>query len=405
MSGHGDTAGASGPVSTLELFFDLVFVFALTQVTAAVAADLSGRGVLRGVLVVALLWWSWTCYAWLANLVRTEEGVVRLGVLAAMAAMFVLALTIPEAFDDAPGGLSGPVVLAACYVAFRALHLLLFFALSAGDAALRAQLRRFAPAMLGAGALLLAAAVTDGATRTALWAAAVAVDYLGTYLGGARGWRVRVDHFAERHGLIVIVALGESIVAIGVGVAQLPVSWPIVTAAVLGLALSAGLWWAYFDVAALRAEHALLEAPAHRRARLAQDAYSYLHLPLVTGVVLMALGLKKVLEQVGEAEHHAPGEPLEGWALAALVGGVVLYLLAHVAFERRSTGRLAGARLLAAALAAVLGPLGGALPALTVLAVLAALVVALAVVESARHAQERAHLHRVLRDRPATAHG
>src|SRR5690349_1444790 len=283
----------TGSVTPLELFFDLVFVFALTQVTATMAVQLSGVGLLRGLLVVALLWWSWTGYAWLANLVRADRGIARIGMFAAMAAMFVLALTIPEAFDDASGGLSGPVVVAVCYFAFRTLHLLLFYMLSRRDAGLRNQLLRFTPAMLGGTALLLAAAATDGTARIWLWVTALTVDYAGTYFGGARGWRVRsASHFAERHGLIVIIALGESIVAIGVGVARLPISWPIVVASTLGLALAGALWWAYFDVSSAAGEHALGTAAEDRRAGLARDAYSFLHLPLVAGIVLLALGLK-----------------------------------------------------------------------------------------------------------------
>ncbi|OJF11008.1 low temperature requirement protein LtrA [Couchioplanes caeruleus] len=380
----------AGSVTTLELFFDLVFVFALTQVTATMADDLTSYGLLRGLLVIALLWWSWTAYAWLANLVRADEGVARVGMFAAMAAMFVLALCIPEAFDDAPGGLSGPVVVAVCYFVFRALHLLLFYAWSADDPGLRAQLLRFTPAMLAGTALLLAAAGADGAAQTWLWVAALVADYVGTYLGGAHGWRVRSPgHFAERHGLIVIVALGESIVAIGVGVAELPISWPIVAASILGLALAGALWWAYFDVSALVAEHALAAAGEQRRAGLARDAYSFLHLPLVAGIVLLALGLKKVLQYVGDTGHHSLSDPLKGAALAALVGGVVLYLLAHVAFQLRTTGRLNPARLTVALLLVPLAWLGGALPALATLALLTAIVIALVTFESLRYASDR----------------
>lgn len=377
----------TGTVSPLELFFDLVFVFALTQVTATMAGQLSGTGLIRGLLLVALLWWSWTGYAWLANLVRADRGLARVGMFAAMAVMFVLALTIPEAFDDAPGGLSGPVVVAVCYFAFRALHLLLFFALSGGDAGLRGQLLRFTPAMLGGTALLLAAAATDGAARTWLWVAALVVDYAGTYFGGARGWRVRsAGHFAERHGLIVIVALGESIVAIGVGVARLPISWPIVVASTLGLALAGGLWWAYFGISADAGEHALGAVAEQRRAGLARDAYSFLHLPLVAGIVLLALGLKKTLEYVGDDQAHALTDPLKGIALAALVGGLVMHLLAQAAFRWRTTGRLDPVLPATALLIVPFGWLGAAMPALATLAAVTVVTVAAVAFETRRRA-------------------
>ena len=139
------------------------------------------------------------------------------------------------------------------------------------------------------------------------------VDYVGTALGGASGWRLPAPgHFSERHGLITIVALGESIVAIGVGVAELPISWPIVIASGLGLVLASAMWWAYFDVSALLGEHALANEPVETRPRLGRNAFSFAHLPLIVGIVLVALGLKKVLEYVGDTEHHTLLDPLKG---------------------------------------------------------------------------------------------
>ncbi|MFF3850829.1 low temperature requirement protein A [Streptomyces sp. NPDC002328] len=388
-----------GAVTPLELFFDLVFVFALTAVTAFMAADLTWHGMLRGMLIFGLLWWSWVCYSWVGNVTRADEGISRLGLFAAMAVMFVLALSIPESFDDLPGGLYGPVVVAVCYFLFRALHLVLFWIISAGDAGLRGQLLRFAPSMLVATILLLIAAATDGPTQTALWAAALAADYLGNYLGGARGWRLpSAGHFAERHGLILLIALGESIVAVGVGIAELPISMPIVAAAVLGLVLSAALWWSYFDVTALAAERAFAATPDADRPRLARDAYSYLHLPLVAGVVLLALGLKKVLAYVGDPAHHDLADPLKGVGLAALVGGVSLYLLGHVAFTWRVLG-VVNKRdaALAIALLSLLG-VGPHIPALATLAVLTAAMAALVAFETIHFAEDR---HRIRHEHQA----
>ncbi|HEX6843917.1 MAG TPA: low temperature requirement protein A, partial [Actinomycetota bacterium] len=269
-------------VTPIELFFDLVFVFSLTQVTALIANDLTLRGLLRGMLVLALLWWSWVGYSWLGNVMRADEGLGRVAMFSAMAAMFVLALCVPEAFDDLPGGLQGPVVLAFAYLAVRLLHLGIFWlaAREAGDRGLQRQLLRFAPSVMGSTVLLLVASQLDGRAQTLAFAAVLIVDYLGTILAGASGWRLNsAAHFAERHGLILIVALGESIVAIGVGVAQLPISAPIVVAGVLGLTVAGCLWWVYFDVLALVAERVLRRAEGEERARLARDSYSYLHLP------------------------------------------------------------------------------------------------------------------------------
>ena len=251
-------------VTQIELFFDLVFVFAITQVTALMADDLTARGVLRGLLVLSLLWWCWVGYAWLGNVVRADEGLGRVTMFAGMAAMFVMALSVPEAFVDNPdGGLSGPVVFAFAYLAVRLLHLTIFW-LAAGsnlDSGLQGQLIRFAPSVLGSTALLLVASQLEGRAQTLTWVAVIVVDLGGTLLAGASGWRLNsAAHFAERHGLIIIIALGESIVAIGQGVAREPISWPVIAASVLGLTVASCLWWAYFDVISLIAERVLRRA-------------------------------------------------------------------------------------------------------------------------------------------------
>jgi low temperature requirement protein LtrA len=384
---------ANQTVTPLELFFDLVFVFALTQVTALMADDLSPHGVLRGVLIVGLLWWSWIGYAWLCNLVRADEGHLRLVLLAAMGAGFVLALSIPEAFDDLPGGLPGPVVIAICYFVFRVVHLLLFWVVSTDDPGLRQQLIKFTPSMLGGTALLLLASQFHGSTQTLLWAAALAADYGGTFLGGSRGWRLRSPgHFAERFGLILIVALGESIVAIGVGVAKLPISWPIIVASGFGLLVSAGLWWAYFDMTSIYAEHEFANAPPERQVRLARDAYTYMHFPLIAGVVLLALGLKKVLEYVGDTAHHDLDDPLKGTGLYCLYGGVALYLLGQVGFKWLMAHIVSLLRLGTAAGLVIAAPLVRGVPALGQLAILAVVTTSLIAVETVRYAEKRREL-------------
>jgi low temperature requirement protein LtrA len=377
-------------VNPLELFFDLVFVFALTQVTAFMADNLGWHGLLRGVLIISLLWWAWTGYAWLANVASPDEPEIKLALLVAMSAMFVLALTIPEAFQDGPGGLDGPVVLALCYLLVRVCHFGMFMVIAQEDPGLRAQLLRFAPSVVGSTIVLLVASAFEGWLQTALWVLALVVDYVGTALGGASGWRLPAPgHFSERHGLITIVALGESIVAIGVGVAQLPISWPIVIASGLGLVLASAMWWAYFDVSALLGEHALANEPTETRARLGRNAFSFAHYPLVVGIVLVALGLKKVLEYVGDTKKHTLTEPLQGVALAALVGGVVVYLLAHVVFKRLTVHTWSSVRLATAGALLLAWPLLGKVPAMGQLAVVAALLLACLVVEAVVHAEDR----------------
>jgi low temperature requirement protein LtrA len=377
-------------VTPLELFFDLVFVFGLTQVTAFMADELSWHGIFRGVLVTMLLWWAWTAYAWLANVVSAEERPLKLAILAGMSAMFVLALCIPEAFDDAPGGLRGPVVLAVCYLVFRLMHLLMFLIISREDAGLRSQVFRFAPSVVASSVVLLVASQFEGWLQTGLWVLALVADYVGTALAGFSGWRLPAPgHFSERHGLIIIVALGESIVAIGVGVAQEPISWVIILASVLGLVLASAMWWAYFDVSALLGEHALASEPAETRARLARNAYSFAHLPLAVGILLVAFGLKEVLLYVSDSSHHSLTDPLPSVALAALVGGVIIYLLGHVIFKWLTVHTISIVRLAAAAALLLAIPLIAALPALAQLAVVAILVTCAVVVESVVFAESR----------------
>jgi low temperature requirement protein LtrA len=390
VHGRVEAMRESASATTLELFFDLVFVFALTQVTQYMADNLTGQGLLRGVLVLAVTWWCWVGYSWLSNVVKADEGTPRVAMFVAMLAMFLIALTIPEAFDDMPGGLNGPMVFALGYLLLRSVHVLLFLLVSGNDAALRRQVLRFTPTMIGGTALLLVASQTSGNTQTLLWFAAVAADYGGTLIIGAKGWRLNsAKHFAERHGLIVIVALGESIVAIGVGVAHMPISWPIIVAATFGLAVSGSLWWIYFDTSALLAEQALSRSRGEHRVSMARLAYTYLHMPLIVGIVLMALGLKKVLEYVGDTEHHTLSDKLYGVPLWAMYGGAAVYLLGHVAFAYRCYRHVKVQRLALAVVLVALVPLAATWPALLSLGALAVLLAALNAFEYLRFAEDR----------------
>jgi low temperature requirement protein LtrA len=314
-------AGREQRVTSLELFFDLVFVYAITQVTLLMSDDPTWQGVGRGLLVLAALWWAWTGYAWLTNTLEPEEGPVRAGMFGAMAAMLVVALAVPEAFG------ADAVLFGVAYLIVRLLHLLLYAIAGKRDPDLLGAVLRFMPSATLAPAIILAAGFFDGGAQAALWVVALAVDYLGALIGRGQGWRVSPAHFAERHGLIVIIALGESIVAIGVGAAGLSLTAGIVSAAALGIAVIVALWWAYFDVYAVLAQRQLSETSGAIRARLARDCYSYLHLPMIAGIVLFALGLKKTIEQVGD--------PLATVPAMALCGGLSLYFLTHVALRVR----------------------------------------------------------------------
>jgi low temperature requirement protein LtrA len=363
-------------VTPLELFFDLVFVFAITQVTSLLSHDPTWGGLLRGLLLLGTLWWAWSAYAWLTNTLDPEEGAIRLAVLAAVAAMLVVSLAAPGAF-----GADG-VIFGVAYLVVRALHLVLFaFAGRSDRDLLRAVLRIVPGAILGA-TLLVVAGFLKGSTQLALWGAAVAVNYLGALLGHMRGWRVSPEHFVERFGLIVIIALGESIVAIGVGAAGIPLDAGVIAAALLGITVAACLWWSYFDWVVFVAQARLAEARGARRAALARDAYSYLHLPMVAGIVLFAFGLKTTLPDVASSLPTVPA--------LGLVGGIALYLLAHVALRLRIGGGLGRGRPVASVLLLGLLPVAREVSALAALGIVAAVCGSLIGYEALRHREARA---------------
>jgi low temperature requirement protein LtrA len=362
-------------VTPLELFFDLVFVLAITQCTALMAAEPTWTGLAKGVLVLGVLWWSWVGYAWLTSVVDPEEGAVRIVMFVVMAALVVAALCVPDAFGDTA------LLFACAYGIVRFGQIALFLVASRDDPKLRQSILGLAGSTaLGVG-LLIAAAFTDGWAQGALWVVALVLDMGEPFLFGSEGWKLVPGHFAERHGLIIIIALGESIVAIGVG-ASGGVDTGVVTAATLGVAVAAALWWLYFDVVALVAERRLSRAPVGREQNeIARDSYSYLHFPMVAGIVLVALGMKKTLAEVGD--------PLDAVPATALLGGAAVYLLAHVAFRLRNLHTLNKQRLACAVLLLALIPVAVELPALATLAILAGVLTALISYEALRFAEAR----------------
>jgi low temperature requirement protein LtrA len=357
-------------VTPLELFFDLVFVYAITQVTALMTHDLSWSGLGRGLLVLAALWWAWTGYAWLTNTLEPEEGMVRAGMFTAMAAMLVAALATPQAFG------ADAVLFGVAFVLVRLVNLALYAIAGKRDPEFRHAVVRFAPTAAIGPLLILAAGFVGGDAQVALWVLAIVALYSGPLIDRGRGWHISPAHFAERYGLIVIIALGESIVAISFAASDIDLTAPVITAAVLGLAVIAALWWAYFDVFAVLGAGQLSDTTGVARARLARDNYSYLHLPMIAGIVLFALGL--------EIAIHEVEEPLAAVPAAALCGGLSLYFLTHVVMRlrlvqliRRTTSERPGwigpGRLVAAIGTLALIPLALAVPALGALALLAGL--------------------------------
>jgi low temperature requirement protein LtrA len=321
MSTVSDQSAAPARVSTLELFFDLVFVFTITQLTTVLANRPDARGVLQVALMLAVIWWMYAGYAWLTNAVAPDRASRRLLLLGGMCGYLVLALSIPQAFNGA--GLA----FGLGYMVVVSVHALLFS--RSTSATVMQAIRGLAPYNGVTGLLVLAGGIAGGTAQYVLWALAGLFEWITPQFTETEGFEIGPAHFVERHGLVVIVAIGESVVAVGIGAAGLPIDLPLVGVALLGLALSACLWWAYFGGDDEAAEQALAAAPVGRRPRMALNAFGYWHLPILLGIVGVAATLKKA---TGHASDTLAFEPA-----LSLAGGVALFLIGD-AFFRHTLG-------------------------------------------------------------------
>jgi low temperature requirement protein LtrA len=375
-------------VTPLELFFDLVFVLAITQCTQLMSNDPTWGGLGKGLLVLGLLWWSWVGYAWLTSVVDPEEDAVRGVIFVAMAGLLLAALCVPDAFGDL--GLT----FALAYAVVRMAQIGLFLLASRDEPELHRSVVGLGASTAVGIAILAAGSFLEPAGQAAVWGLALVLDMAGPYFFGSEGWKLVPAHFAERHGLILIIALGESIVAIGVGVAG-HLSFAQGVAAVIGMALAAALWWLYFDVV-FRVAAARLESAEVGREQneMARDSYSYLHFPMVAGIVLAALGLKKTLAHVGD--------PLDVVPAFALLGGLAAYLIGHVSFRYRHIHTLNRRRTLLAAIFLALVPVATAISALAIVAIATVLVWILIAYETRIYGESRARVRGAAAAAPPT---
>ena len=357
----------------VELLWDLVFVFAVTEVSSLMSHDLTWGWFARSMLVLALVWWAWSAFVWAANAQNATSGTVRACLLISTAVIFITGLSVPGAFG------SDGTVFAVSYAIVRFLHLALYADASRKGNASWSAIAGFAVTVAIGMALLIVGSFFHGGTRIALWAAAVAIDYAGPAwltrerLRGLQ--HVAVAHFAERYGLFVIICLGESIVAIGLGAAggHPHLGAQLITAVTLALLITIGMWWTYFDRYAATAEERLREHDDPVLA--AADGYSYLHLLIVAGIITFAVGARVLVRHFGVSIPDAPR--------LALCGGVALYLVGHVGFRRRLSGELEHQKLAVAAALLVLYAVGSALAGWVVAAAIAALLAGLCAVETA----------------------
>jgi low temperature requirement protein LtrA len=370
-------------VTPRELFFDLVFVFAFTQVATLLADDPTFAGIGRGVLVLAALWWAWTSYAWLTNIIDPEEGVVGAALLVALIAMFVAALVVPGVFDD-EGVLFGAAFLVVC-----AMHVALYALAARGNRDLFRAVLRLAPWTLLGATLILVAGFADGA-RAWLWLAALAASYVGAVLSGSTGWHLHPSHFAERYGLVLIIALGEAFIAIGIGATGIGIGLGEVVAVILGVLVATSFWLAYFDFFSIRGERILRDLHGAERVAVARDVYSYAHFPMIVGVVLFAFAMKTIVGHVGEE--------LDSVGAFALCGGCALFLLTYSAIRTRIERRvsLSRGRFVAAVVLVLVLPLATVIPALAALGLVTAVWLALHAYELVRWREARAEARSVL---------
>ena len=370
--------------TTLELFYDLVFVFAITQISHLLLEHLSWDGVGQSVVVLLAVWWSWNYTTWVTNELDPESIVVRVLLIALMLATLLMAIAIPEAFGDQA------LLFAGAYVAIQVgRHLFLTFVAGEPGTIERERAGQILVWFVAAGALWIAGALADGTARTLLWIGALAIDYgapLVTYwvprrtrLGGET-WDVQVSHFAERFQLFVIIALGESIVITGATTSQLELDAGRLAAFAVAFLGSAALWWLYFNYVARIAERRL-ELAANRTV-LARDAYTYLHVVLVAGVIVTAVGDELVIAH--------PTEVLPGREVAAVVAGPAIYLLAHALFRWRMAGSISWKRLGGALACVAAGAVGLVAPALVLATLVTAILIAVIAAEQVAGVRRRA---------------
>jgi low temperature requirement protein LtrA len=373
-------AGDDHRVTQFELFFDLVFVFAFTQVTTLMAHEHDAIGVVRGLTVLGILWWSWCSYSWLANQARADHGLLNFGMAVATGLIFVLAFAVPEAYAEHDGPRLAAFVVVACYFLVRAVHIVLYLAAAGDDRQLRRQvLLTMVLAVAPTIAAMTVGAFVGGSAQTWIWLGAWLFDATVVFLTSRAGgeWRLHsAGHWAERYALVVILAIGESIVSVGVGLREVDTDATSILGAFLAIAGAVILWWIYFHRFSAGVEHGLARRTERSRVAEASVSFTYLHFPVVAGVILTALGIETVMAHIGEPE------PLGWFGASALAGGVALYQAATVFVWRRLTGRWLVVRLTLATLLLPGIALAAALPPLVALAAVVGLGVVLAVAES-----------------------
>jgi low temperature requirement protein LtrA len=372
ISREGDRA------TTLELFFDLVYAFAFTQVTALMVHDETIGGVVQGLVILLLIWAPWTSFAWLANQAHGDRGIVRIGMIAATLIMFFASLAVPTAYRSPSGPVLGALLFAVSFFLVQLVHMVVYLIAAGTDTALRRQIvTTVSRALLPAAALLVIGGLVGSPFQVWIWLGAVVFQWIMIYVTSNGGdWRINsLAHFSERHGLVVLLALGESVIAIGTGVARLPLGASVLVGSGFGIGIGIALWWMYFHQLAAKTEQSVGQRSGVERTGIATDVYTYLHMSLIAGIVIAALGIETTMSHV--AGFASPGL----FSAFALASGVALYLAGTGFVWLRVSGEWSLPRFAAAVLLLALIPVLAVTQALVSLGAVLLIVVGLAAAE------------------------
>ena len=359
-------------VTFVELFFDLVFVFCVTQVVTLLHGHIDARTAASALLVFWLVWWGWTQFTWALNAANTDHPRVQLTTLLATAVAFFLAVGIPRALGD------GALWFAVSYVVLRLIGLLVYYWVAWTDPLQRRAVQVFGLFSAAGLAAVLVGGLVGGSAQYVCWSMAVALDLMAAGIGGQlEGWNLHPDHFVERHGLIVIIALGETLIVAASGLTATPPTPTAIATGIPAVAVTCALWWGYFRHGRPVFEHELAAREGSARSSLARDVFSVMHFPMLCGVIAMAAATEAALAH--------PELPLSPDMRIGLGGGAVLFICGTAAAMWRATGRAPVWRGVLAPAAAIAVVRFGALPALA-MGILLVMLVVIAIIEH-RHAQ------------------
>jgi low temperature requirement protein LtrA len=364
-------------VTFVELFFDLVFVFCVTQIVSILHNGVDTKSVGQVVLVFWLVWWAWTQFTWALNAADTTHSIVAMATLLATGITFFMAVAVPDAFKERALWFAVP------YVLVRLTGLGLYGWVASASPSQKDAVRGFALLSMGGLVTVILGAIVGDTLQYVFWGATILLDVVAANYGGqSEGWDLHSDHFGERHGLFVIIALGETLIVAAGGLTGAEWSTELLLVAVLAVAITSAMWWSYFTRAKAMLDHALESSKGATLAMMARDVFSLIHFPMLCGIIAYAVAI--------EAAVAHPYDPLQREVLGALAAGVLLFVGGTALAIWRATRQVWMPRIVLSVITALLiVAIGGVSPLISMgIALLG--VVTIAIVE---HRGEQAHMH------------